>query len=137
MPRSKKQDSFLKNNIVAFLHCKECLKELPDGVSPAEWSAHDIGWTEKGLQVWCRRHEANVLHVDFEGHKHPAATARLSKPKWRYRKNKDGFMGSENRILEKEDKPEEGKVYALTGGPGDKCIANGNTWSDSVVGEDN
>ena len=58
-------------------------------------------------------------------------------PKWRYRKNKDGFMGSENRILEKEDKPEEGKVYALTGGPGDKCIANGNTWSDSVVGEDN
>ena len=31
----------------------------------------------------------------------------------------------------------EGKVYALTGGPGDKCIANGNTWSDSVVGEDN
>ena len=94
MPRSKKQDSFLKNNIVAFLHCKECLKELPDGVSPAEWSAHDIGWTEKGLQVWCRRHEANVLHVDFEGHKHPAATARL----------------------EKEDKPEGGKVYALTGG---------------------
>lgn len=115
MPRSKKQDSFLKNNIVAFLHCKECLKELPDGVSPAEWSAHDVGWTEKGLQVWCRRHEANVLHVDFEGHKHPAATSRL----------------------EKEDKPEEGKVYALTGGPGDKCIANGNTWSDSVVGEDN
>ena len=47
MPRSKKQDSFLKNNIVAFLHCKECLKELPDGVSPAEWSAHDVGWTEK------------------------------------------------------------------------------------------
>ena len=36
----------------------------------------------------------------------------------------------------KEDKPKEGKVYALTGGPGDKCIANGNTWSDSVVKED-
>ena len=25
-----------------------------------------------------------------------------AKPKWRYRKNKDGFMGSENRILEKK-----------------------------------
>ena len=25
----------------------------------------------------------------------------------------------------KEDKPEEGKVYALTGGPGTRCIANG------------
>ena len=55
------------------------------------------------------------------------------KPKWRYRKNKDGFMGSENRILEKEDKPEAGKVYALTGGPGSRCIANGNTWKESEV----
>ena len=32
-----------------------------------------------------------------------------------------------------EDKPEEGKVYALTGGPGTRCIANGNTWKDSEV----
>ena len=58
------------------------------------------------------------------------------KPKWRYRKNKDGFMGSENRILEKEDKPEAGKVYALTGGPGSACIANGNTWAESEVTEE-
>ena len=57
-------------------------------------------------------------------------------PKWRYRKNKDGFMGSENRILEKKDKPEPGKVYALTGGPGARCIANGYSWKDSVVEED-
>ena len=48
----------------------------------------------------------------------------IKKPKWHYRKNKDGFMGSENRILEKDDKPEPGKVYALTGGPGARCIAN-------------
>jgi len=54
-------------------------------------------------------------------------------PKWRYRKNKDGFMGSENRILVKEDKPEPGKVYALTGGPGARCIANGDTWAESEV----
>ena len=31
------------------------------------------------------------------------------------------------------DKPEEGKVYALTGGPGSRCIANGNSWSESEV----
>jgi len=36
----------------------------------------------------------------------------------------------------KIDKPEEGKVYALTGGPGARCIANGYSWKDSVVGED-
>ena len=33
----------------------------------------------------------------------------------------------------KEDKPEAGKVYALTGGPGSRCLANGNTWAESEV----
>ena len=32
-----------------------------------------------------------------------------------------------------EDKPEPNKVYALTGGAGAKCIANGITWADSVI----
>ena len=36
----------------------------------------------------------------------------------------------------KKDKPEAGKLYALTGAPGSKCIANGNTWEESVVGEE-
>ena len=35
-----------------------------------------------------------------------------------------------------QDKPEEGKVYALTGGPGSRCIANGNTWAESEVTEE-
>lgn len=30
------------------------------------------GWTPIGFQVWCTRHNANVVHVDFEGVKHPA-----------------------------------------------------------------
>ena len=34
-----------------------------------------------------------------------------------------------------QDKPEAGKVYALTGGPGSRCIANGNTWKESEVKE--
>ena len=36
----------------------------------------------------------------------------------------------------KADKPLDGNVYALTGGPGTKCIANGNTWADSLVKDD-
>jgi len=31
------------------------------------------------------------------------------------------------------DKPEEGKVYALTGARGSRCIANGNSWAESEV----
>ena len=33
----------------------------------------------------------------------------------------------------KEDKPEAGKVYALTGARGSRCNANGNTWAESEV----
>ena len=36
---------------------------------------------------------------------------------------------------EKRDKPEAGKTYALTGARGTKCIANGNSWSESEVKE--
>ena len=31
------------------------------------------------------------------------------------------------------DKPEAGKTYALTGGPGSRCSANGFSWKDSEV----
>jgi len=44
-----------------------------------------------------------------------------------------------NKKVNKEntpkDKPEENKQYALTGGPGDKCISNGNSWKESEVKE--
>ena len=33
----------------------------------------------------------------------------------------------------KKDKPVAGKVYALTGARGTRCIANGNTWAESEV----
>jgi len=32
-----------------------------------------------------------------------------------------------------ENKPESGKQYALTGGSGEACIANGNSWAESEV----
>lgn len=42
------------------------------------------------------------------------------------------------KIKEKKetDKPEEGKVYALTGAAGTACIANGNTWKEAEVKDD-
>mgnify|MGYP006105893181 CR=1 FL=1 len=35
--------------------------------------------------------------------------------------------------MEKEDKPEQGKIYSLFGGKGEACIAAGNTWAESEV----
>jgi hypothetical protein len=38
--------------------------------------------------------------------------------------------------VKEANKPEEGKVYALTGARGTRCIANGNTWKESEVKDD-
>ena len=68
----------ITNEIKAFMHCVLCLDSIPDGVSPRVWARLSMGWTPSGFQVWCNRHEVNVLHVDFEGVKHPANTGRPS-----------------------------------------------------------
>jgi hypothetical protein len=39
-------------------------------------------------------------------------------------------------IKVEEDKPEDGKVYALTGVKSTACISNGNTWKESEVEDD-
>ena len=56
----------LKNEIGGFFHCKECLKQFID--SP--YRQHiEVGWTKKGFQVWCKRHNTNIVHIDFKGQK--------------------------------------------------------------------
>ena len=67
-------DDLPSNEIVLFMHCGMCLEDKPDDVSPRVWAQLEIGWTDKGFQVWCKRHECNVIHMDFEGQKHPADT---------------------------------------------------------------
>lgn len=69
-----------ENHIEMFMHCGKCIRELPKGVSPRQWASLEVGWTKPGLQVWCKRHECNVLHVDFEKVKHPACLAALDIP---------------------------------------------------------
>ena len=57
-----------------FLHCSRCIRELPGNQSPRDWAQLEVGFTKLGIQIWCKRHEINVLHVDFEGVKHPGST---------------------------------------------------------------
>lgn len=67
-----------KNKIVAYLHCGLCLKEYLDSAylkkskSPAEYARTQAGWTKEGIQIWCNRHNCNIMHIDFEGQRHPA-----------------------------------------------------------------
>lgn len=65
--------------IVWYLHCRKCLSEVVSGdtdtgtpESPQSYSQLDVGFTPFGIQVWCRRHDINVINIDFEGQQHPA-----------------------------------------------------------------
>ena len=53
--------------ILDYFHCKKCLDELPAGMSPADYQEIEVGGTAKGIQVWCKRHEVNIIHLDFDG----------------------------------------------------------------------
>jgi hypothetical protein len=83
--RREQQDRTIQpneNHLRLFLHCRLCLQEVAalakkkGSASPRDYARLSVGWTQLGLQVWCNRHDANVLHVDFEGFQHPGDTSR-------------------------------------------------------------
>ena len=53
--------------------CARCADEVASGsagaVSMRDYARLDIGFTARGLQVWCQRHELNVMHINFGGAK--------------------------------------------------------------------
>lgn len=57
------------NFIQSFMHCANCINDLPKGSSVSDWSHIEVGWTEKGLQVRCIRCDKNILNLDFKGQK--------------------------------------------------------------------
>lgn len=65
-----------ENFILTYVQCALCVKEKPADITPRDWARFNVGFTTRGVQVWCTRHECNVMHIDFEGHKHPADTGR-------------------------------------------------------------
>lgn len=71
-------------SIGAYMHCAKCLDERRanrTACSPADYARLSIGWTEVGIQIWCNRHNCNVMHVDFQGQKHPANTSARIDPR--------------------------------------------------------
>jgi hypothetical protein len=58
--------------ITTFLHCPRCMRERPKDASPQDWARISVGYTRWGIQLWCNRHNCNIMNMDFEGHKHPA-----------------------------------------------------------------
>lgn len=67
--------SALRYSIERPLVCTQCADEVQSGeaglTSLSEYGRLDVGFSSVGLQVWCRRHGTNVIHVDFEGRELP------------------------------------------------------------------
>lgn len=49
--------------IGGWTHCKKCLEELPDGVTPAEWARNTSAVTNRGILIWCNRHEEAIALI--------------------------------------------------------------------------
>ena len=62
----------LLNQITEPVVCSKCYDDMAQGLSDSAslqtYAQLDVGFTERGIQIWCRRHDLNVCHVDFEGH---------------------------------------------------------------------
>lgn len=71
------------NNMQSFIHCGLCIEEwkanktISSSMAPRDYARLEVGWTTQGLQIWCKRHECNVMHINFEGAKHPADSTRI------------------------------------------------------------
>lgn len=69
---------------VTTLRCARCVRHfelngLPEEEMKVALGNLQVSFTRIGLQVWCMRHNCNVIHIDFEGQKHPANTEYLDK----------------------------------------------------------
>ena len=72
----------LSLKIDSYVACTKCAKEVADiepKISLQDYAAIDVGFTNWGLQVWCRRHQVNIVHLDFGGQQLPADFRRLDK----------------------------------------------------------
>jgi len=76
------QDKTLaKLSIYAYMRCAKCLDLWKAGAFPGQAmkDATDLsfGVTQAGFQLWCNRHNCNVLHLDLLGQKVEARTSTI------------------------------------------------------------
>lgn len=56
-------DPTLEDAIDIAITCPDCISELPDGRAMIEADNLKVGFTNDGLQVWCKTHNRNVVRI--------------------------------------------------------------------------
>lgn len=61
----------MRYNIQHKIVCVKCENEELNSHSEnlLEYTNIEVGFTEIGLQIWCRKHNVNICHIDFNGNK--------------------------------------------------------------------
>lgn len=63
-----------KTGISLYLHCRMCIAEVPEGLSPADYQRTEVGVLADGrIRIWCLRHEEEVATLRL----HPETVATL------------------------------------------------------------
>ena len=55
----------IEDQIIGFWNCEKCLAEIPPDRSAQDFAKLNVGFTKIGIQVWCVRHDCNVMYIDF------------------------------------------------------------------------
>jgi len=58
---SEQSQEVVLNQIVRYFHCTKCIQAKPKHISPREYASIEAGFTKTGLQVWCKRHNENIV----------------------------------------------------------------------------
>jgi hypothetical protein len=57
----------MPSEIKLHFHCRKCIEEMPKGTKPKDWQSVEVGLTDEGfIQVWCRRHDMNIVTTEDE-----------------------------------------------------------------------
>jgi len=58
----------MENPIKLFIHCKDCIEEMPRGISPGDFQNLAAGIDDSGenIAIWCNRHEKIVTRIKLD-----------------------------------------------------------------------
>lgn len=66
-----------------FLECRACAESCPIGMTLNDYQRVSVGLTNYGVQIWCTRHRANIIHFDFRGSRVQVNATKQNEVIWR------------------------------------------------------
>jgi hypothetical protein len=56
-----------ESKITHLFCCRLCIAEVPLDIPLKQYQSVEMGMTEKGFQLWCKRHACNIVNIELNG----------------------------------------------------------------------